>query len=39
MGVVLDTFGLFGTTIHDLNLIKAIGVLLLIVGRRHNESI
>ncbi|MGV1143536.1 hypothetical protein ACV56Z_07870 [Staphylococcus aureus] len=27
-----DTFGLFGATIHDFNLIKAIGVLLLIVG-------
>ena len=32
MGVIIDTFGLFGATIHDFNLIKAIGVLLLIVG-------
>ncbi|HDP5789789.1 TPA: DMT family transporter [Staphylococcus aureus] len=32
MGVIIDTFGLFGATVHDFNLIKAIGVLLLIVG-------
>ena len=32
MGVIIDTFGLFGATIHDFNLIKAIGVLLLIIG-------
>ncbi|QFK17691.1 EamA-like transporter family protein [Staphylococcus aureus] len=32
MGVIIDTFGLFGATIHDFNLIKAIGILLLIVG-------
>ncbi len=33
MGVIIDTFGLFGATItYDFNLIKAIGVLLLIVG-------
>ncbi len=31
MGVIIDTFGLL-LTIHDFNLIKAIGVLLLIVG-------
>ncbi len=31
MGVIIDTFGLFGATIHDFNLIKAIGVLLLVV--------
>ncbi|CAC6095852.1 Integral membrane protein [Staphylococcus aureus] len=32
MGVIIDTFGLFGATVHEFNLIKAIGVLLLIVG-------
>lgn len=32
MRVIIDTFGLFGATVHDFNLIKAIGVLLLIVG-------
>ena len=32
MGVIIDTLGLFGATIHDFNLIKAIGVLLLIIG-------
>ncbi len=32
MGVIIDTFGLFGATVHEFNLIKAIGVVLLIVG-------
>lgn len=32
MGVIIDTFGLFGATVHEFNLIKAIGVLLLIIG-------
>lgn len=32
MGVIIDTFGLFGATVPEFNLIKAIGVLLLIVG-------
>ncbi|CDR67150.1 DMT family transporter [Staphylococcus schweitzeri] len=32
MGVLIDTFGLFGASIHEFNIIKAFGVLLLIFG-------